>query len=85
MSTAMEERRSSPRVRMLKTGKIILGKTTVPCTVRNLSEGGACLQVQTTYGIPSTFDFAMAEGPMHHCKVAWLDQTKIGVAFIEAA
>lgn len=81
----MEERRTHPRVRMLKAGKIMLGKATVPCTVRNLSEGGACLQVQTTAGIPSHFDFAMAAGSTHHCKVAWLDQTRMGVAFVEAA
>ena len=77
----MEERRTHPRVRVLKAGKIIFGKATVPCTVRNLSEGGACLQLQTTYGIPASFDFAMADGPTHHCKVAWLDQTRMGVAY----
>jgi PilZ domain len=77
----MRERRVHPRVRVLKSGKIIFGKKTVPCTVRNISEGGVCLQLQTTFGIPATFDFAMTDGPMHHCKVAWLDATRMGVAF----
>ena len=77
----MRERRFHPRVRVLKSGKVILGKKTVPCTVRNISEGGVCLQVQTTFGLPAQFDFAMAAGPARACKVAWLDATRMGVAF----
>ena len=58
-----------------------LGKAAVPCTVRNLSETGACLQVQTTYGIQSTFAFAVDDKPLRACKVTWLDGTMIGVQF----
>ena len=66
---------------MLKSGKIMLGKIAVPCTVRNLSGTGACLQVQTTAGIPSSFNIAMADGTSRACKVTWLDETKLGVHF----
>jgi hypothetical protein len=47
-SNAMDERRKIPRRRILKSGKILLGRRQVQCTVRNLSEIGACLVVQTT-------------------------------------
>jgi len=47
---------------MLKSGKILLGKHAVPCAVRNLSETGAGLQVQTTTGIPSEFYLVMSDG-----------------------
>lgn len=57
-----DQRRAAPRIRMLKSGKILLGKHAVPCTVRNLSETGACLQVQTTTGIPSEFYLVMSDG-----------------------
>jgi PilZ domain-containing protein len=77
----MEERRDSARLRMLKSGKILLGKAAVPCTVRNLSEGGACLQLQSTYGLPSAFDFALDDKPPRHCKVVWLDATTVRVEF----
>ena len=76
-----QDRRASNRGRMLKGAKIILGKASVPCTVRNLSTGGACLQVQTTAGIPSIFHVAMADGTTRPCKVTWLDETRLGVQF----
>ena len=77
----MDDRRTAPRMRMLKSGKIFLGSWGVPCTVRNLSETGACLQVQTTYGIPATFELAIADDQRRSCKIVWLDGTKLGVQF----
>jgi PilZ domain-containing protein len=77
----MDERRTKPRMRMLKSGKIFLGSRGVPCTVRSLSETGACLQVQTTYGIPSLFELAIADGDRRTCKVVWLDSTRLGVQY----
>jgi hypothetical protein len=77
----MEERRASPRMRMLKSGKIFLGGRGVPCTIRSISNTGACLQVQTTYGIPSIFELAIAEGERRTCKIVWLDSTRLGVQF----
>jgi hypothetical protein len=68
---------------MLKSGKILLGKHPIPCTVRNLSESGACLRVQTTAGIPSEFIFLTASVPARTCKTIWRDDTKIGVKFIQ--
>ena len=77
----MENRRESSRLRMLKSGRILLGKAAVPCTVRNLSDGGACLQVQSTYGLPSAFEFAIDDKPPRTCKVIWLDATTLRVQF----
>ena len=77
----MENRRQTSRLRMLKSGRILLGKVSVPCTVRNLSDGGACLQVQSTYGLPSAFDFALYDKPPRACKVIWLDATTVRVRF----
>jgi hypothetical protein len=81
-STGVPNRRDRTRGRMLKSGKILLGKAFVPCAVRNLSDTGACLQVQTTYGIPGTFQFKLDDQPPRACKVAWLDGTKIGIQFV---
>jgi hypothetical protein len=77
----MQERRRSPRMRMLKSGKIFLGSRGVPCTIRSISNTGACLQVQTTYGIPSIFEPAIADGERRACKIVWLDSTRLGVQF----
>jgi hypothetical protein len=80
----VERRQPPPRRRLLKSGKILLGKHPVPCTVRSLSETGACLQVQTTAGIPAIFDFLRAgEATARTCKTIWRDDTQIGVMFIQ--
>ena len=77
----MEERRTTSRLRLLKSGRILLGKAAVPCTVRNLSDGGARLEVQSTFGLPSAFDLAFDDAPPRHCKVVWLDDTTLRVQF----
>jgi hypothetical protein len=69
---------------MLKSGKIMLGSRGVPCCVRNLSDGGACLQVQTTIGIPMEFEFVQSDGRVRPCRVVWADETKLGVQFLTA-
>jgi hypothetical protein len=76
------ERRQPPaRRRILKSGKILLGKHPVPCAVRNISERGACLKVQTTVGIPEEFVFLIAGESARTCKTIWRDDTQIGVMF----
>jgi hypothetical protein len=78
------ERRQPPaRRRMLKSGKILLGTHPIPCAVRNMSERGACLKVQTTVGIPEVFDFLFAGEPARTCKTIWRDDTQIGVMFLQ--
>jgi len=78
----MEERRKAPRMRVLKTGKIVLSEKTpgIPCTVRNLSSGGACVQTDNHYGIPESF-VLVVDGVSHPCRVIWRSTLKIGVAF----
>lgn len=77
----MENRRATNRLRKLKSGKIMLGKAAVPCTVRNLSDGGACLQVQSTFGLPAVFEVSLDDKPPRACKVVWLDATTVRVQF----
>ena len=77
------ERRPSRRKRVLKSGKIILGKKhIILCGVRNISESGACLEVARTFAIPTEFSFAMYAHPPRTCKIVWRDDRSIGVVFI---
>ena len=78
----MLKRRKSPRQRTLKSGMIILGrKAHLSCTIRNLSEFGACLEVGATLSIPSTFLFGMPGLVPRTCKVIWRSGTMLGVHF----
>ncbi len=80
----MENRRRQERHRTLKSGKIVFNHkgSVVDCIVRNLSEGGACLQVQTVLGIPESFDLAVDE-TVRLCTVKWKTANRIGVTFQE--
>jgi hypothetical protein len=84
---AMEERRSSPRARMLRGGRILLHhrSSVISCTVRNLSATGACLQVASVAGIPATFELAIdGETAYRDCRVVWETEARVGVVFGDA-
>jgi hypothetical protein len=55
--------------------------TTMDCVVRNLSDGGACLNVESPLGIPDSFDLLLDDACARHCRVTWRKATQIGVAF----
>ena len=78
----MDERRKYPRMRMLKSGKLLLGKHNVPCAIRNISEGGVCLELQGTFGIPNTFDLVIGDNAPRACKVMWLNEARMGAQFL---
>jgi len=78
----MANRRKVTRRRTFKTGTIILGKKAhLPCTVRDLSDSGANLEVQATFEIPSMFLLGMPGRSPRSCKVIWRTASKLGVRF----
>jgi hypothetical protein len=78
----MQERRTSPRRRVLKAAKIIFnhGRSVIDCTVRNLSTDGALLLTPSTVGIPAHFELVL-EGDSRRltCAVMWRRQQPLGV------
>ncbi len=83
METSSQNRRSVGRNRVLKGAHIAFkGKTaTIDCTVRNFSERGACLKVESPVGIPDVFDLVVDKASVYHCRVTWRKATQIGVNF----
>ncbi len=77
------ERRSSQRQRTLKGGRIVFngGRSTIECVVRNLSETGAKLKVNSILGIPDGFELLLSDGSRQRCRLVWRSMTEIGVAF----
>ena len=81
---AVLQRRQSPRLRTLKAGKIVFNHkhSLIDCTIRNLSDSGACLQTPSTAGVPDSFELLFeADGATRPCRVAWRTETRIGVLF----
>ena len=75
-----DDHRSAPRHRVLKGGHILFGGGSIDCTVRNLSETGAALDVTSQVGIPAEF-VLVADGIHHQCRVVWRKEKRIGVTF----
>lgn len=82
LDAAMNDNRSAIRKRLLKTGFIVISDKApkIECTIRNISDTGAVLQVSTAIGIPANFD-AVLEGARRRCHARWRTDTKIGVQF----
>jgi PilZ domain len=80
----MEERRKHLHHWALKSGKIAFNQraSVVDCTIRDLSETGACLHVASTIGIPDNFELLFEVDKQYRgCRIVWRSENKIGVAF----
>jgi hypothetical protein len=78
----METARISPRRRILKAGSIEFGGGAIDCSVRNLSETGAALEVVTPLFIPDRFTLSVRTDQFRRpCHIVWRKQRRIGVAF----
>jgi hypothetical protein len=83
--SAMDDRRKHPRIPTLKAGQIEFNRRliVVECVVRNMSDGGACLQVEDAGWLPAMFDLAVPiDGVKRACRVAWRSADKLGVAYL---
>src|SRR5262249_5724123 len=82
-TTPMSERRRTPRVRVLKSARIVVNDRApkIESTIRNISDGGCLLQISTTFGVPHEFDLVMPDGTRKHCQVMWRTETRMGVSF----
>jgi hypothetical protein len=80
----MDERRGKLRARTLKAARIAFNDraSSIDCTVRNLSDRGACLQVASPIGVPDNFDLVFeADHSRQPCRVVWRKDSRIGVTF----
>ncbi len=73
------------RTRVLKKGKIVFqgGLRSLPCIVRNLSDGGALLQFEQAFLLPPQFDLHIdLENFEVTCVKRWEEGLRCGVQFI---
>lgn len=78
-----EERRDAPRRRTLFAGKIIFNQqsSVYNCVVRNISDAGACLEIDSPVGIPDQFELLVeGAGIKADYRVIWRRGKRIGVS-----
>ena len=79
----MSEKRAHQRRRVLKAGKILFanGACTLDCTIKNITEGGAMLQVGHSVGVPDDFQlYEPGRLMLHEARVVRRAGNIIGVA-----
>lgn len=81
-----DDNRGAVRRRVIKSGKIAFGGGAISCVVRNVSESGAMLEVESPVGVPDRFTLVFdTDGSRRRCRTVWRKLTRIGVAFEEAS
>ena len=80
----MEERRISPRRRTFKVGTIAFNRAAgITTRVKNISDTGAGLEVESVLGIPDEFVLDIQSDHFRrNCRVVWKQPTRIGVCFV---
>jgi len=77
------DNRSKQQRRIYKAGKIVFGlRCGIDATVRNISDTGALLQVESVLDILNELLVINAEGLKRQCKIAWRRPTALGVRFV---
>ena len=80
----MSEQKSMPRGRTFLAGKIIsnYGQSSIDCIVRQMSDVGAVIEVESALGIPPHFHLLIpGEGEPQPCKRAWQSEKQVGLVF----
>jgi len=79
----MSERRKQERQPSKDSAQIVFDEpdSTMDCTIRDISDDGACVEVSNTRLIPSLFTLVLASGARRFCQVAWRTRNRVGVKF----
>lgn len=79
----MQDRRASARDKVLLGGEAAVDATsTTTCVVRNLSENGACVEVDRYARVPDEINLTIArKGRSYIARVIWREANRLGLAF----
>jgi hypothetical protein len=80
------EKRLAPRRNTMIKATIVFasGKKRIDCIIRNLSDGGAKLEVASVKDVPPSFDLLVPGHRVQHCRVAWRALRELGVQFMQS-
>jgi hypothetical protein len=81
----MEEKRKHPRVEIEEPAYVSSGGSVMSCVVRNISPEGAAIDIENPAFVPQRFRLVVAkDSSVHECRIAWIQQKRIGITFIAA-
>jgi hypothetical protein len=56
-------------------------RSVVACVIRDISAGGACLELDPAAALPEEFDLIPTGNDARSCRVVWRYSGRLGVAF----
>lgn len=81
----MIEKRASQRHRVFKGGTITFENGGIACTVRNMSAGGAAIDLDAPVMLPQSFKLSIARDRFaRHCRTVWRSDKRLGLAFVQS-
>ena len=81
----MEEKRKHPRTEINQPGYVSSGGSVMSCMVLNMSAEGAAIDVENPAFVPARFRLVMAsDSSVRECRIAWIQQNRIGITFVTA-
>ena len=81
----MEEKRKYQRTEIDEPAYVSSAGSVMGCMVRNISPEGAAIDVENPAFVPEQFRLVMAsDSSIRQCRVIWIQQKRIGVAFVSA-
>lgn len=78
-----QRRGGETRRTALKGGHIVYPGGSVECKLRNISEGGARLELALQQLLPHTFELHIAGMPVRQCSLRWARDNLVGVQFVD--
>ena len=80
----MEEKRKHQRTEINQPGYVSAGGSVISCMVLNISAEGAAIDVPNPAFVPARFRLVLAhDSSVRECQIAWIQQNRIGVNFVE--
>ena len=81
----MEEKRKYQRTEINEPAYVSSAGSVMSCMVRNISPEGAAIDVENPAFVPEKFRLVMAkDSSIRECKIIWIQQKRIGLAFVAA-
>ena len=80
----MIEKRAAQRYRVFKGGTIIFEGSGIACTVRNISDSGAAIDLENPGLLPHSFTLSISrDNFVRNCRTVWRSDKRVGLAFVQ--
>lgn len=79
----MIEKRAAQRHRVFKGGTITFENSGIACTIRNMSDSGAAIDLENPVILPQSFTLSISrDNFVRNCRPVWRNDKRIGLAFV---